>query len=107
LFSASFNEKLNIDALKFLSAVIAFFKIKPLFYPGEQFNLPDGLDKLSFEISNMSIQEQSNLWSAIGAKYLPSILYKVRLVTIDEKRSCLKLLKLRVLTGFLNNKRDG
>jgi len=85
LFSASFNEKLNIDALKFISAVIAFFQNKPVFNQQNSSTLNEGLEKLSFEISNMSVQEQSNLWSAIGAKYLPSILYKVRVVTIDEK----------------------
>jgi hypothetical protein len=85
LFSASFNEKLNIDALKFLSAVIAFFQNKPLFTSDNSPGLPDGLEKLSFEISNMNVQEQSNLWSFIGAKYIPSILYKARVVPIDEE----------------------
>jgi hypothetical protein len=85
LFSASFNEKLNVDALKFISAVIAFFQNKPVFNQQNSSTLADGLEKLSFEILNMSIQEQSNLWSTLGAKYLPSIMYKVRVVTIDEK----------------------
>jgi hypothetical protein len=43
------------------------------------------MDNVSFEIFNLSIQEQSNLWSTIGAKYIPSILYKVRVVAIDEQ----------------------
>ena len=85
LFSASFNEKLNIDATKFISAVIAFFQNKPVFNQQNSPGLTDGMEKLSFEIFNMSIQEQSNLWSTIGAKYLPSILYKVRVITVDEK----------------------
>jgi hypothetical protein len=85
LFAASFNEKLNVDALKFISAVIAFFQNKPVFTQQNSSGLADGLEKLSFEISNMSLQEQSNLWSTIGSKYLPSILYKARVVTIDEK----------------------
>ena len=85
LFSASFNEKLNIDATKFISAVIAFFQNKPVFNQQNSHGLTDGMEKLSFEIFNMSIQEQSNLWSTIGAKYLPSILYKVRVITVDEK----------------------
>jgi hypothetical protein len=33
LFSASFSEKLNVEALKFISAVIAFFQNKPVFNP--------------------------------------------------------------------------
>ncbi len=85
LFSASFNEKLNIDAMKFISAVIAFFQNKPVFNQQNSPGLSEGMEKLSFEIFNMSIQEQSNLWSTIGAKYLPSILYKVRVITVDEQ----------------------
>lgn len=85
LFSASFNEKLTLEALKFLSATIAFFQNKPVFTSSNSSTLGAGLDKISFEISNMNVQEQSNLWSALGAKYLPSVLYKVRVVTIDEQ----------------------
>jgi hypothetical protein len=33
---------------------------------------------------NLSFQEQNNLWGSMGAKYVPSVLYKVRMVTIDE-----------------------
>jgi len=84
LFSASFNEKLNLDALKFLTAVISFFQNKHTFNKQNTSNLGNGIDKLTFEIFNQSIQEQSNLWSTLGAKYMPSILYKVRILKIDE-----------------------
>ncbi|MCD6066910.1 MAG: hypothetical protein K0S33_1736 [Bacteroidetes bacterium] len=85
LFSASFNEKLNTEALKFISAVIAFFQSKPVFTSQNTANLGAGLEKLTFEISNLTVQEQSNLWSTLGAKYMPSVLYKVRVVTIDQQ----------------------
>lgn len=84
LFSAYFNEKLNIDSLKFLTAVIAFFQNKTTFNQQNTSNLTDGIDKLTFEIVNQSFQEQSNLWSTLGAKYMPSILYKARMIKIDE-----------------------
>lgn len=84
LFSASFNEKLNIDALKFISAVITFFQNKPVFTQQNTSGLSEGMEKLSFEIFNMTMQEQSNLWSTLGAKYLPSIVYRVRVISVDE-----------------------
>jgi hypothetical protein len=84
LFSASFNEKLNTDALKFLTAVISFFQNKSTFNQQNTSNLNDGINKLTFEIVNQSFQEQSNLWSTLGAKYMPSILYKVRMIKVDE-----------------------
>lgn len=85
LFSASFNEKLNTDALKFISAVIAFFQNKFVFTTQNTSNLGTGQQKITFEIFSLSLQEQSNMWSTLGAKYMPSILYKARFVTIDER----------------------
>jgi hypothetical protein len=38
---------------------------------------------LNFEIENASYFEIHNLWSAMGAKYQPSIIYKVRHVTVQ------------------------
>ena len=44
------------------------------------------LEKLTFEIFNVAMNELSHIWSGIGAKYLPSIIYKVRMLSIQEKR---------------------
>lgn len=84
LISASFNEKLNVEALKFLSAVIGFFQSKSSFTPLNSPGIPPSIEKLIFNIYNTSFQEQSNLWSFVGAKYIPSVVYKVRMVVIDE-----------------------
>lgn len=107
LFSASFNEKLNIDALKFISAVIAFFQSKPLFIEQNTSGLESGMEKLSFEIFNLSIQEQSNLWSTIGGKYLPSILYRVRVIKVDEGSLMPTSTEISGLDGIYMDKKNG
>lgn len=84
LFSMVFNESLNMEALKFLSAVISFFQSKNVFTPQNTPRLDNSVEKLTFEIFNQTFHEQSNMWSFLGAKYVPSILYKVRLIVIDE-----------------------
>lgn len=84
LFSASFNANLNVEALKFISAVIAFFQSKPVFDSQNTGGLDPGIEKLIFEIYSLSFQEQSNMWAAIGAKSMPSVLYKIRMVAINE-----------------------
>jgi hypothetical protein len=33
-----------------------------------------------------SFEQQYNFWNVVGAKYLPSVLYKVRMLTYQEKR---------------------
>lgn len=84
LFSAHFTGKLSAEALKFISMVVGFFQAKSTF---DQNNSP-GLDpkvyKLNFEIYNTTFMEQSNIWGSLGAKYMPSILYKVRMISIKE-----------------------
>jgi len=34
---------------------------------------------------NLDIQALSNLWSALGCKYMPSVVYKVRMLSIDSQ----------------------
>lgn len=84
MFSAYFAGKLNPEALKFISMVVSFFQSKGSF---DQMNSPgmdDRIFKLSFEIYNTSFMEQSNIWGSLGAKYMPSVLYKVRMISIKE-----------------------
>jgi hypothetical protein len=85
LVSSHFDEKLTKESLKFLSAAIAFFQNKAVFLPSNSPGLDNGIEKLIFEIVNLDFGQQSNLFSALGAKYLPSILYKMRMLVIDEE----------------------
>ena len=84
LFSMYFNERLHGESLKFLSGVIAFFQSKNVFTPQNTSGLDSSFEKLIFEIRNQTFHEQSNMWSYLGCKYLPSVLFKVRMVMIDE-----------------------
>ena len=45
--------------------------------------MPEGISALKFEIENTPSSKTHNLWTALGAKYLPSIVYKVRHVKVD------------------------
>ena len=85
LISSHFDEKLISEALRFLSAVIAFFQNKGVFFPSNTPTLDNSIEKLVFEIVNQDLREQSNLFSAIGVKYLPSVLYRMRMLAIDEE----------------------
>lgn len=82
LFTASFDD--YEEALKFLNATIAFFQATPSFNTKVTPSIPEGIKTLNFEIENISFSETHNLWSAMGAKYQPSIIYKVRHVVIQS-----------------------
>ena len=36
------------------------------------------------EIVNLDIQQLNNVWGNFGGKYLPSVLYKARMFTLQE-----------------------
>lgn len=73
------------EGLKQLSNVISFFQGKNVFTPDNTPDMDSKLKKLIVEIYSYSFEQQYNFWSILGAKYLPSVLYKVRLVSFQEK----------------------
>jgi hypothetical protein len=46
--------------------------------------MPEGIEKLIFSLYNINFEQINHLWSTLGGKYLPSVLYKMQLVIIDE-----------------------
>jgi hypothetical protein len=46
--------------------------------------LDSRIDKLMLDIENLGISDLSNLWGILGGKYMPSVLYRMRMVAIDS-----------------------
>jgi hypothetical protein len=84
LVSANYDSGNYLEALKMLSTVIGEFQSQPYFTSQENPDLPKNINKLTLEIFNLPLNELSHIWSGIGAKYVPSIVYKMRMITIDE-----------------------
>ncbi len=72
------------ESLKFLNAVIQFFQSYVVLDATNFSNIPTGLNKLEFEIEKLNYNQMHSLWTAMGAKYQPSIVYKTRLITIQS-----------------------
>lgn len=74
-------------SLKFLDTVLLFFQQNPIIDNRAFPNLPSGIDKLVFEMENLSLMESQNLWSAMGAKYQPSVVFRSSLINLqtDER----------------------
>lgn len=81
LFAANFGE--YTEALKFLGGTLNFFQSHSLFTPQNSPRLDAGLDRLAVELETMSYQEWSHLWGVLGTKYMPSVVYKIRMVPIQ------------------------
>ena len=73
------------EGLKQLSHVISFFQGKNVFTEANSPGLKPEIQKMVVELFSYSFEQLYNFWSVLGAKYLPSVLYKVRLVTFQEK----------------------
>jgi len=71
------------DSLKLISGAITFFQRYPVFDHQSSPSLDARIGRLVLEIENLNIRELSNLWTMLGGKYLPSVLYKVRLMAPD------------------------
>ena len=68
--------------LQLLSLIIQFFQFKHVFKASNSPSLPSTLDTLVVELYPLSLETQNYLWGALGVKYCPSVVYKVRLLTI-------------------------
>ena len=85
LFSTHAKLDDELEEMKYLSLVIAFFQIKNYF---DTKNTPQlqklALDNLSMELFNLNHQEKSALWQCIGAPYAPSVLYKLSTLSVQD-----------------------
>ncbi len=72
------------EALKFLSESIYFFQSKQVFTHQNAPGLDPAIEKLSLEIIKLSYHEMHSLWTALGAKYLPSVLFKTRMLSFQS-----------------------
>jgi Pvc16 N-terminal domain len=84
LISALFNENQYAVGLHWLSLAINFFQQHP-YFNSEQIAMPIGIDKLSFELVNLDADSMSKFWGALGARYQPSVVYKVRMLKISSE----------------------
>jgi hypothetical protein len=83
LFTPYFPSDYN-EALKMISLVIGFFQKKNRFTPANTPELNPKLKDLTLEMVTQNMEQINHLWSSLGAKYMPSVLYKMRLVSIVD-----------------------
>ena len=81
--AAHFGSSNYAEALKLVSATVAFFQGRPVLDHANTPELDARIDRLTLEIENLDGTALSNVWGLLGGKYLPSVLYKVRMVTLD------------------------
>jgi hypothetical protein len=83
LLSCYFTAGNYAEALRFLSFVISFLQTRNVFDHSNTPRLDNAIEKLVFEMESYEADRLSNIWTTLGAKYMPSVLYKARMIVLD------------------------
>jgi hypothetical protein len=85
MLAASYDPDTYGEGLKLLSLALAWFQANPVLTPQNAPDMPTGLQQLTFEIANLRSEEIGQLWGNLGGRYVPSVLLKMRTVTVDAE----------------------
>ena len=72
------------NCLGLIDYVVRFFQAKSVFNQQNTPALNPEIEKLIPELISPTFEQQNYLWGTLGAKYMPSVLYKIRLLIIRE-----------------------
>ncbi len=84
LFFANFHDRNYPEGLAMISRTISFFQQNAWFTRENLPNLDPIIEKLTLEITNLSLTELNYLTGLTGTKYLPSVYYKIRMIPFDS-----------------------
>jgi hypothetical protein len=74
------------EALILISHVVQFFQGTNVFEAQEFPQLGEDIEKLIVDLYTLTFEQQNQLWASLGAKYLPSAVYKIRMLIIDSNQ---------------------
>jgi hypothetical protein len=80
MFFANFYNQRYPDGLDMLSRTISFFQQYPRFTHDSDPGLDSRLERLTVEMVNLDFTQLNYVMSMIGAKYLPMVCYKLRMI---------------------------
>ena len=78
LLTVLFKEKQYGEAVRVLSAILLFLQRHTTFF------VPETGGRYAIEPVNLSYADQASLWGTLGVSYQPSVLARIRLLTIDS-----------------------
>lgn len=72
------------DSLRYLSHIVTFFQSHPSFAATEYPGLDPRIEKLNVEMLPVGPEQLNQMWAYIGTKYLPSAVYRIRLLVLQD-----------------------
>jgi hypothetical protein len=85
MFFANFSNQRYADGLDLLSRTISFFQQYPRFTHDSDPALDSRLEKLTVEMVNLDFTQLNYVMSMVGAKYLPMVCYKLRMIPFTSE----------------------
>jgi hypothetical protein len=73
------------ESLKVIAYIMQFFQSKSYFTPTEYPGLDSHIERLNVDLFSLNFEQINHIWSTLGGKYLPSVMYKVRQLTIEDE----------------------
>lgn len=80
------NFKDYSESLKFISATIAFFQTQNLFDHQSNPDLPESMTPFSVTMFTPDISNHNHTWSLFGGRYMPSAMYRLHYLVIQENQ---------------------
>jgi hypothetical protein len=77
------TKKNYAESLQLLSDTIIFFQANKSFQVGEK---NSSQQRVTLEMHDVGFEEAFDMWSSLGSKQLPSVLYKMRLLELIDPR---------------------
>ncbi len=71
-------------ALPLIEGVIRFFQVKNVFDSTNTTALDPEVQTVVFDLISLNLEQMHQLWTSLGGKYIPSVIFKMGIMTIDE-----------------------
>lgn len=82
LFAAKFQK--YVEGLRSLSLILTYFQSHPTFTSDSYAGLDSRIERLTVELQSLTFEQLNQVWAYLGAKHLPSAIYKVRMICLQD-----------------------
>ncbi len=85
LFAA--NMTLYTDSVKMIGHIMQFFQAQNYFTPLTHPALDSRIEQINVDLFTLNFEQINHIWSTLGGKYLPSVMYKVRQLAVEDENA--------------------
>lgn len=92
------------QALMYLSHILTYFQSHPVFTSDKYPALDARIGRLVPELQSVSYEQLNQIWASVGGKQLPCMIYKVRMVVLQDTEPTGIKLPITIIATTTENK---